>query len=275
MNNYLKQYPIIYYDLETTGFSSVTDDILEIAGLSSNSRKIFHEFVNTTIEIKNSHIHGITNDYLNTNVSLTTENIIDNFIKYVNGEIQNNSIMLIAHNNFHFDSKFIDVIFKKNNRTVPNNWIFLDSIDHIKYTVPGLPSYSLGNLYKRIFNTPLNNAHSALGDVKGLEKVYIECVEHNLIDTEYQSMIMSENQFMRISSFHCDFFKQSITLLDIHDYVLKILKKNNINTLDDLAYYYRDNDNFDNVIKNTMKISSKYYRNRIGFWGEYLNFMKL
>ena len=70
---YLRKYPIIYFDLETTGFSPVHDDILEIAALSCKSREIFHEFLNTDIKIKNSHIHSITNDYLNENVKLTRQ----------------------------------------------------------------------------------------------------------------------------------------------------------------------------------------------------------
>ena len=206
LKSYLKKYPIIFYDLETTGFSSVRDDILEIAGLSSKSKKIFHEHVNTKIIIKNSHIHGITNEYLNTNVTMTNEQILDKFIDYINGEIQNNGIMLIAHNNFHFDSKFIDVFFKKNNRKVPNNWIFLDSLDHIKFASPGLRGYSLGKLYERAFDAPLDNAHSAIGDVKGLEHTYIHYVEEVMSEKDYQKMIMTEDSFMRISSFHVDFF---------------------------------------------------------------------
>jgi len=274
LKSYLKKYPIIYYDLETTGFSSVTDDILEIAGLSSKSKKIFNEHVNTDIIIKNSHIHGITNEYLNTNVTMTNEQILDKFIHYINGEIQNNGIMLIAHNNFHFDSKFIDVFFKKNNREIPNNWIFLDSIEHIKFASPGLRGYSLGKLYEKAFNMPLDNAHSAIGDVKGLEATYIHYVEKVMPEKDYQKMIMTEDNFMRISSFHEDFFQQSIKLLNVHDYVIDKLLHINITTLGDLGNYFTQHkDNFDDVIKNDVKVSSKYYRNRVVFWGEYLAFM--
>jgi len=273
IKSYLKKYPIIFYDLETTGFSSVADDILEIAGLSSKSRKIFHEHVNTKNIIKNSHIHGITNKYLNTNVTMTNGEILDKFITYINGEIQNNGIMLIAHNNFHFDSKFIDVFFKKNNREVPDNWIFLDSLEHIKFASPNLHSYSLGKLYKKAFGVQLNNAHSAIGDVKGLEETYIYYVEEVMPEKDYQKMIMTEENFMRISSFHENFFHQSIELLNMHGYVIDKLKQKNITTLGKLGDYFEQHDDFDNVIKNDLKISSNYYGNRIKFWGEYLAFM--
>ena len=182
--------------------------------------------------------------------------------------------MLIAHNNFHFDSKFIDVLFKKNNRKVPNNWIFLDSLFHMKKISPGFPSYSLGKLYEILFGTCLPSAHSALGDVKGLERVYINLVEEKVSEKGYQEMIMTNDGYMRVSAFHDDFLTQSIKLLDVHEYVLNRLEKEGINTLDDLKSYYQKNEEIiDNHIKNILKISSKYYRNRLIFWGEYLVFM--
>ena len=70
VKTYLNKFPIIFYDLETTGLSSIDEDIIDISCLALKEDKNieFQRYLNTEKEITNSFIHGITNEFLDNTV---------------------------------------------------------------------------------------------------------------------------------------------------------------------------------------------------------------
>ncbi len=100
---------ILVYDLETGGFSGVTDDILEVGYIVCDrvdnklveiERNSF--LVKTDKEIKNSHIHNITNNMCNEGIS--QKECIQNMAKYFNDP----TTLVCGYNIIKFDNKFFE-----------------------------------------------------------------------------------------------------------------------------------------------------------------------
>ena len=98
---------IIVFDLETTGFSSVDNKIIEIGATSINAGKIssFQTFVNPEISIprKITELTGITNSDVSD--APTINKALFEFLKFC--DFKNNDVILVAHN-ANFDIPFIN-----------------------------------------------------------------------------------------------------------------------------------------------------------------------
>ena len=134
---YLNKYPIIIFDFETTGFDPVTDEIIQVAAVSTkDTTDYFNEYLNVDFEITNSFIHKITNKFLDETVTESRRDILLKFKKFINKYANKDAVFLLAHNNFHFDSKFLEMAFKKHNIILPKKWYYIDSCPQIKYVCP-------------------------------------------------------------------------------------------------------------------------------------------
>ena len=275
---YIYNYPIVIYDFETTGFCSVNDDIVEIAAstFSSRCKDIFHHYVNTELVIENEHIHGINNNFLMKTVTLTRRDILELFIDFVEkAKSEENGVFLLAHNNFQFDFKFLEVLFKKEGLTMPPDWYYIDSLSQLRHIYPKLKSHSQGNMYKYAFNTDFENQHTAVGDIKALYKLYIHLVAKKLSEEDYQRLLLKNDGFMRANTTNDDFFEQSICLLDLNKTVTNMLKRSRIDTLNNLLKVYRrDKDGFINFLIKYVRIKSKWSYNKINSWAIFLDFIK-
>jgi len=235
----IKKYPIIVYDLETTGLNILNDVILEIAAITINLDKEFHYYINTDRKIENSFIHNITNEFLDKNVTKSKKEILLEFLNFVNTCYKTNTgdVFLMAHNNFNFDKKILEVEFKNINVTIPDHWIFIDSLQHFKYILKNQSSYSLCNLYKQYFGETIKNQHNALYDVKNLITLYKHIIK-DINEHDYQKMYYCVG-FMQKSIFHIDFDDQKIELLNLGVTPTNNLKKNNIYTYLDILKKFR------------------------------------
>ena len=86
---------MIYIDTETTGLSS-TDRIIQLAWITeidTETPKHHNYYIHTDIEIKNSHIHGITNSIC-MEQGRNLEDVLDIFFQ----EIHDNNINILIEN---------------------------------------------------------------------------------------------------------------------------------------------------------------------------------
>lgn len=276
--SYFYNYPVIFFDLETTGLSPIEEDILDITCITHDkegNQISFQRYINTEKDITNSYIHGITNDFLNDNVINTSEEILEEFIEFVNSHSNSRGVFLMAHNNFGFDKLFIESWFKREYKKVPDNWVFLDSLQQIKYMNYGYRSNSLGNLYKICFDKEIKEAHTSSGDVKALIDVYFKLVVNKLTDKEYREMLSNNFNFTLVSSFHKDYLKQTIKILDTDYGTMNKLRRNNLDTIEKLLIYYdTDPDTMEACLRYDMKINSRWMRNKIINFISHLSYMK-
>ena len=106
---------ICILDIETTGFEPGDAEIVELFILKVNNEDIIDEFYSLfrpTIEITNSHIHGITDEKVKNSPSFFEKtNEIINFIQ---------GSTLLGHNIDNFDLKFLNYFLKQElkNKTI-------------------------------------------------------------------------------------------------------------------------------------------------------------
>ena len=150
-----------FIDTETTGFNKRYDRIIELAAVRADSHfnlvDSWHTLLNSDGKaIKNSHIHGITNDMVAT--APTFSDVYGDFTSYIDG------MQLFAHN-APFDSKMI--IAEVDRMTGVDNdedefFPFIDTIDLAKQIL-GRGPYNLPTLLDRLgLDNP--DAHAAVAD---------------------------------------------------------------------------------------------------------------
>jgi DNA polymerase-3 subunit alpha (Gram-positive type) len=152
-------------DLETTGFSPVTDKITEIGIMKIQDGKVaakFSCFVNPEkpIPARVVEVTNITDEMVKD--AETIEQVFPKLLDFIEGSV------LVAHN-ADFDMGFL----KHNARMLGYDFDFtyLDTLSLAKKLFPDFKSYKLGRIAKNL-NIKVDVAHRALDDVDTTVKVF-------------------------------------------------------------------------------------------------------
>ncbi len=160
----------VVFDIETTGFSSSCDKIIEIGAVKIKNCEIidiFSTFVNPQIEIPQKIVELTKiNDSMVANSPLI-ENAIEDFYNFCDGAT------LVAHN-IDFDMSFIRRNGVKFGFDFQNS--LMDTIDLCKLIFPELKRYKL-NLVAKHLGISLDNHHRAVDDAKATAQILIKCFE--------------------------------------------------------------------------------------------------
>lgn len=174
----------IIYDLETTGFCPMPmfsnyHKVVQICALCVETDQVFEEFVNPGfkggVPAPSTAIHNIGASHVAAAppIDLVLERMYRFFAfdKY-------DKVEMIAHNNKHFDQLMLMKEYKsvENDRYLPDNVVFWDTLPWLRNHFPGFKSYSLGDLYKTFYKKDLENAHRADADVKALKAIYVDFI---------------------------------------------------------------------------------------------------
>lgn len=218
----------LVYDLETTELDVFEAEILEIAVSTMDKSAVFHQYIYPTKPIANAHIHGIDEAVLKEKNALPIGSALHNLDNFLR-QFGDQTIYLIAHNNFGYDQMVLENVMRKEGATMPTQVRFADSLPIIKKLYPeiGYGNYNLSNLHEHFLKTPLNNAHSALADIYGLIKI--------IEKTQILDRIVS---FYRPSAKHCNVQQFPIELfgeqLNFSKKIIMAMKKQKVNYLGDL-----------------------------------------
>ena len=169
----------VVFDIETTGFSSENDKIIEIGAVKIENGKIvdrFNEFVNPGVNIpyKITELTGITDDMVESSGYI--EEILPKFLEFARGSV------VVAHN-AAFDTGFI----KKNSERLNLNFesAIMDTIPLAKYLFPSLKRFKLNVIAKHL-GISLENHHRAVDDAKATAEILLHCFgllrEKNILD---------------------------------------------------------------------------------------------
>ncbi|MBB6630199.1 PolC-type DNA polymerase III [Clostridium algidicarnis] len=160
----------VVFDLETTGFSSKNDSIIEIGAVKIKEGKIidrFSEFVNPKriIPSKIVELTSITDDMVRDSDYI--EDVLPRFMNFAGDAV------LVAHN-APFDISFIrkncgDMNIKLNNSV-------LDTIPLARFLYPELKRYKL-NVVAKHLGISLDNHHRAIDDAKATADILIKGIE--------------------------------------------------------------------------------------------------
>ncbi|MFD3156560.1 PolC-type DNA polymerase III [Haloimpatiens sp. FM7330] len=216
----------VVFDIETTGFSSENDKIIEIGAVKIKNGKIiesFNEFVNPGVNIPNRIIEltGITNTMVKNAENISS--ILPKFIEFIGDSV------VVAHN-ADFDTSFIKKNCSDLNIGFDNS--IMDTIPLCQYLFPELKRYKLNTICKHL-GISLENHHRAVDDAKATGEILLECLrilkERNILSLDklndeflgnqdvkkaptYHLIIFAKNQkglknlYKLVSFAHLDYF---------------------------------------------------------------------
>jgi len=174
----------VLLDTETTGLSSVSDKIIEIACIEIEDHiptgKKFHVFINPEMEISQGayDTHGISKEYLKDKPKFNE--IASDFVDFIKDK------KLVIHN-AEFDMAFLNKELKDAGFDKLSNEFVVDTLNIAREKFPGAQN-SLDALCKRFrIDNSRRQKHSALLDCELLAKVYIELLEKKEPSFEFDS----------------------------------------------------------------------------------------
>lgn len=160
----------ICLDTETTGLTE-NDKIVQLSWITKiNDRLSFkHDYIiKVEIEIKNSHIHGITNE-----ISQEKGKSLEWVLNLLQEEIETCKPTLLVGHNIIFDKKML--IYNTVNDSFINSLNSLQmycTMLNGKYFLKQKKYPKLQELYFSLFNENFENAHNSLYDVQATCKCY-------------------------------------------------------------------------------------------------------
>ena len=174
----------VLLDTETTGLSSISDKIIEIACIEIEHHiptgKKFHVFINPEMEISQGayDTHGISKEFLKDKPKFNE--IASDFVDFIKDK------KLVIHN-AEFDMAFLNKELKDAGFDKLSNEFVVDTLNIAREKFPGAQN-SLDALCKRFrIDNSRRQKHSALLDCELLAKVYIELLEKKEPSLEFDS----------------------------------------------------------------------------------------
>jgi len=165
---------IIFFDLETTGFNSFHNTIIEIAA-TDNMGNSFNELINPCVKIPKriTEITHITDDMVADKRYL--DEVLYDFVQFCSYNPDGtprdmSNTYLVAHNCISFDRVFLERKLAFCGIPSPK-WKYIDTLYLAQYLLPDRFSHSLGNLAK-YWNIRFVNAHRAFADVNVMIKIW-------------------------------------------------------------------------------------------------------
>ena len=165
LNLYTKDY--VVFDLETTGLSPETDEIIEISGIRVRDGKAVEEFSTLVnpgrpIPYAASRVNGITDSMVRDAPAL--QDALERFLAFAGEDV------LVGHNIHTFDMLFLyNGAARVLRRAVPNDYV--DTLYLARNCLPGQYRYRLTDLAAR-FGIDTQGAHRALKDCAMNQQCY-------------------------------------------------------------------------------------------------------
>ena len=160
----------IVFDIETTGFSSIRDSIIEIGAVKVQDGRIvdrFSTFVNPKrpIPFEITNLTSITDEMVMDSPGIET--ILPQFLEFVGDGV------LVAHN-AGFDVGFIEQNCR--NLGLDDHFIYVDTVALARVLLPTLSKYKL-NIVAKALNISLENHHRAVDDAGATAEIFVKFVE--------------------------------------------------------------------------------------------------
>jgi DNA polymerase-3 subunit alpha (Gram-positive type) len=219
----------VVFDIETTGFSPVTNRIIEIGAVKVENGEItdrFSTFVNPEVPIP-FEIEKLTsiNDSMVINAD-TIEVVLPKFLEFVGDAV------LVAHN-ANFDVSFIKENAKRQNLTA--DYTYVDTVAIARTLLTNQAKYTLDAVAKTL-GISLENHHRAVDDAECTAEIFVKFIE-----------MLKKDNINTLSELN-DLGKSSIDAVKkLHSYHVIILAKNQTGRINlyklvsasHLTYYYK------------------------------------
>ena len=198
----------VVFDIETTGFSPVTNRIIEIGAVKVENGEIterFSTFVNPQVPIP-FHIEKITS--INDSMVMDAdpiEVVLPRFLEFVGDAI------LVAHN-ANFDVSFIKENAKR--QGIPVDFTYVDTVGIARALLTGQSKYTLDAVAKTL-GISLENHHRAVDDAECTAEIFVKFIE-----------MLKKDNILDLASLN-ELGKSSVEAIrKLHSYHIIILAKN-------------------------------------------------
>ncbi|MGJ7044448.1 PolC-type DNA polymerase III [Thermoanaerobacterium thermosulfurigenes] len=197
----------VVFDIETTGLSSINDNIIEIGAVKIKNFQIvdtFETFVNPQVHISKfiTKLTGITDDMVKEYPSI--EEILPKFLDFIKDSI------LVAHN-ANFDVTFIKTKARNLGMEVDNP--VLDTLELSRHMYENLKNYKLDTVAQHL-GVSLENHHRAVDDAKATAEIFIKSINK-----------LKENGIEKVNEIN-DYLKNKVDIKKMPTYHVIILVKN-------------------------------------------------
>lgn len=167
----------VVFDLETTGISWRTDEVVEISAVRVVNHRIDSEFSTLVnpgcpIPYEASRVNGITDEMVKDAPSF--DSALADFLAFVQDSV------LVGHNIHAFDMKFIYRDCERYFGKQPEN-DYVDTLKLAKALLPEMPHRRLTDLAEH-YGISIQGAHRALNDCRMNQAVY-ECLRRDADST--------------------------------------------------------------------------------------------
>ena len=198
----------VVFDIETTGFSPVTNRIIEIGAVKVENGEIterFSTFVNPQVPIP-FHIEKLTS--INDSMVMDAdpiEVVLPRFLEFVGDAI------LVAHN-ANFDVSFIKENAKR--QRIPVDFTYVDTVGIARALLTGQSKYTLDAVAKTL-GISLENHHRAVDDAECTAEIFVKFIE-----------MLKKDNILDLASLN-ELGKSSVEAIrKLHSYHIIILAKN-------------------------------------------------
>ena len=198
----------VVFDIETTGFSPVTNRIIEIGAVKVENGEIterFSTFVNPQVPIP-FHIEKLTS--INDSMVMDAdpiEVVLPRFLEFVGDAI------LVAHN-ANFDVSFIKENAKRQGISV--DFTYVDTVGIARALLTGQSKYTLDAVAKTL-GISLENHHRAVDDAECTAEIFVKFIE-----------MLKKDNILDLASLN-ELGKSSVEAIrKLHSYHIIILAKN-------------------------------------------------
>ena len=193
--------PYVVFDIETTGFSPVSNRIIEIGAVRVEKGEIkdrFSVFVNPQVPIpfKIEQLTSI-NDSMVMDAE-TIEEVLPKFLMFSEGAV------MVAHN-AGFDMSFIIENCKR--MGIEQEFTYVDTVGMARMLLPGLNRFKLDTVAKAL-NISLQNHHRAVDDAACTAEIFVKfvkmCKERDLtnLDQLNEAGKMSADTIKKLPTYH-------------------------------------------------------------------------
>lgn len=165
-----KNYRIIYFDIETTGFNIFQNNIIEIAAVDNHNNE-FQSLISydKPLPKKIVDITKITDEMLYNKPDSPT--VLQNFVNFIKSDLNpQKKTYMIGHNINSFDIPFVKAQCSKYGIKFPNVYT-IDTMRMSQYILVDQYSHSLSALCS-LFSVCNSNAHRAMSDVNATKVIY-------------------------------------------------------------------------------------------------------
>ncbi len=168
----LENLTFVAFDVETTGLSPISNQLVELSGVKfnyqSDKTETFSTLINPQVEItaQLTSIHGISNEMVAD--SPTYHTVVPEFLDWAGDAV------FIAHN-APFDVEFIRVNVAKLGRTCPNNFV-VDTLVLSRELLPESPRHQLKTVVD-FLGLPPGEYHRALSDSFHVRSIFTKLME--------------------------------------------------------------------------------------------------